>query len=158
MLGLTSVGVVHTAVALVGLVCGFGALVRYKEISLRNTLGQTYVVTTFLSAVTALFIYRHGVFGPGHVLAVLTLLALAVGTLVKRSRRVQAVCFTSTILFHLIPGFTETLTRLPPGAPLLPNQEAPELRVIAGVLFVLLVIGLTLQLRWLRRQPAVPRP
>lgn len=156
MLGLTSLGVVHTAVALVGLASGFGALVRYKEISLRNALGQTYVVTTLLSAVTALFIYRHGVFGPGHVLAVLTLLALAVGTLAKRSRRVQAVCFTSTILFHLIPGFTETLTRLPPGAPLLPNQEAPELRMIAGVLALLLAIGLTLQLRWLRRQPTRP--
>jgi uncharacterized membrane protein len=156
MLGLTPVGVVHTAVALVGLVSGFWALARYKEISLRNALGQCYVVTTFLSAVTALFIYQHGVFGPGHVLAVLTLIALAVGTLAKRSRRVQAICFTSTILFHLIPGFTETLTRIPSGAPILPNQEAPELRVIAGVLVVLLAIGLALQLRWLRRQTPSP--
>jgi uncharacterized membrane protein len=157
MLGLTTLGVVHTAISLVALVCGFRALALDKHISAATTLGRTYLITTLLTALTGLGIFQHGGFGPPHVLSILTVLALAVGTLAaltgtfgRWSRYVQAISYTSTILFHMIPGFTETLTRLPPGHPLLPNADAPELRAIAGVLALLLIVGLVLQLRWLR--------
>ncbi len=53
----------------------------------------------------------------------------------------------TTVLFHLIPGITETTTRLPLGAPLLPNAEAPALQAASGALFVLFVIGAALQVR-----------
>ena len=63
---------------------------------------------------------------------------------------IQAVSCTSTAFFHTIPGFTESLTRLPLDNPVLPPQEAPEFQVNYGVLLLLFVIGLFLQLRWLR--------
>jgi hypothetical protein len=69
---------------------------------------------------------------------------------------VQAICFSATMLFHMIPVFTETLTRLPLSQPLLPNADAPELKPIAGALLLLFVIGLVLQLRWLRGKTAQP--
>jgi len=159
MFGLTTLGAVHTAISLVALASGFLALWREREISLRSSLGRTYVVTTALTAATALGIFQHGGFGPPHMLAILTLLALAIGCLAAFtglfggwSRYAQAVSFSTTIFFHLVPAFTETLTRLPLGAPVLPNAEAPELKAIAGVLLLLLVVGLVLQLRWLRAQ------
>ena len=166
MFGLTTLGVIHTAISLVAVVSGFWALARDKEISAQNPLGRTYLVTTLLTAATGLGIYQHGGFGAPHVLSLLTILALAVGTVAaltgafgRWSVYVQAICFSGTMFFHMIPGFTETLTRLPLGRPLLPNAEAPELKPIAGALFVLFVIGLVAQLRWLRsrtRKPLAP--
>ncbi len=93
----------------------------------------------------------------------MTILALAVGGVAALggafggwSRYVQAICFSATMLFHMIPGFTETLTRLPLDQPLLPNANAPELKPIAGALLLLFVIGLALQLRWLRGRMVKP--
>jgi uncharacterized membrane protein len=161
MLGLTTLGIVHTAISLVAVVCGFWAVTRDKEISLQTGLGRSYVFTTLLTALTGLGIFAHGGFGPPHMLAILTLLALGIGTaaaftgvLGRRSRYLQAICYSTTLLFHMIPGFTETLTRLPAGQPLLPSADAPEFRAIYGVLFALYALALVVQLRWLREQIA----
>jgi uncharacterized membrane protein len=160
MFGLTTLGVIHTFIGLIALACGFRALARDRQILLNNRLGQAYLLTTLLTALTSLGIFQHGGFGPPHGLALLTLAALAVGTLAASSalfgagsRYVQAVAYSATILFHLIPGFTETLTRFPPGAPLASSPEAPVFKLIYGILFVLFLIGLVFQLRWLRTQP-----
>jgi len=51
----------------------------------------------------------------------------------------------------MIPAITETSTRLPAGAPLLPNADAPELQVATAGLFVLFAIGAAWQVLRLRR-------
>lgn len=159
MFGLTTLGVIHTAISLVAVVCGYWAMARDKQVVAGNTLGRTYLLTTALTAISGLFIFQHGGFGPPHVLSILTLLALAVGcvaaysgTFGGASRYVQAAAFTTTLFFHMIPGFTETLTRLPLAKPVLPNADAPELKAITGVLLLIYLVGLVLQLRWLRGQ------
>src|SRR5437867_10845733 len=143
MLGLSTLGLIHTAISLVALATGFILIVRDRAISPRARFGQMYLVATLLTAVTALGIFRHGGFGPPHALAVLTLVALAVGTVAARShvfgwasRYVQAASYSATILFHKIPAVTESWTRLPPGAPLATSQDAPLLQ---GVQLGLLV-------------------
>jgi uncharacterized membrane protein len=161
MFGLTTLGIIHTLISLVAVATGFYLLARDKQIAWRDPLGKTYVVTTFLTAATGLFIFQHGGFGPPHVVAILTIIALVVGTVAattrfygRASRYVQAVAYTTTILFHMIPAFNETLTRLPPGAPIASSPEAPIMQVIIAVLVVLYAIGLTLQIRWMRATPA----
>ena len=156
-LGLTSLGIVHTAISLIAVFAGIVALLRYKEITLRTGWGQVFVWTTVLTCLTGFGIFQHGGFGKPHALGIITLLALAVGTLAGRgllfgkwARYVEAVAFSASFLFHWIPAFTETLTRLPLGAPLLPSAEAPELKAITGVLLVLYLIGAGLQIRRLR--------
>lgn len=165
MLGLTTLGVVHTVISLVAVACGLSVLAREREISTQTLLGRIYLVTTLLTVLTALGIFQHGGFGPPHVFALLTLLALAVGfaasktgVLARRSRVLQAVCYSTTMLLHLIPGLTETLTRLPLGDPLFANAQDPRLRPIFGALFVLYALGLFLQLRWLRAEISKPPP
>src|SRR5207253_5457042 len=79
IVGLTTLGVFHTAISLLAVVCGIWAFARYKRISLNHRLGQVYLASTLITAVTALGIFQHGGFGPLHALAVLTLVALAVG-------------------------------------------------------------------------------
>jgi uncharacterized membrane protein len=157
-MGLTTLGVFHTAVSLFALFSGIWALARDKEISPTNRLGQFYLVTTLISAATGLGIFQHGGFGPPHVLALLTLAALAVGMVAatsgpfgRASRYIQTISFSSTILFHLIPGVTETSTRLPRGAPLVASPDAPVLQGVFLVLLVAFLIGVALQIRWLRR-------
>ena len=159
MLGLTSLGVLHTLIGLLAVVSGFWALARYKEISPKNRLGQTYLVATLITAVTGLGIFQHGGFGPPHALSILTLIALAVGTVGattnvfgRLSRYVQAASYSATMLFHMIPGFTESLTRLPVDGPVFASADAPEFKPIYGTLIVLFLIGLTLQIRWLRAE------
>ena len=133
----------------IALVCGFSTLARDRQISPTNRLGQAYLLTTLITAVTALGIYQQGGFGRPHVLAVLTLIALAVGTVASGSVRV--VSYSSTILFHLIPAVAETSTRLPPHAPLIASQEAPILRVIYLVILVIFLVSVTIQVRSLRK-------
>ncbi|WP_428422122.1 hypothetical protein [Methylibium sp.] len=157
MLGLTTIGVFHTAIGLAALASGVIALAQDGQISPRRRAGRIYLVATLVTALTGFGIFQHGGFGPPHVLSVLTLVALAVGTVAamssafgRASPYVQVVSYSITFLFHLIPGVTETSTRLPPGAPLVASAEAPELQAVYALLFVLLAIGLTLQIRRLR--------
>lgn len=156
-LGLTSLGTVHTAISLIAVAAGLAALFRCKEITMRTGLGRLFVWTTVLTCLTGFGIFQHGGFGKPHALGIITLAALAAGALAGRglffgkwARYVEAIAFSASFLFHWIPAFTETLTRLPLGAPLLPNADAPELKGITGVLLVLYLIGVGLQIRRLR--------
>jgi len=155
--GLTALGAVHTAISLVAIVAGIWAFVRDKQILLSNRLGQLYLLTTALTAVTALMIFRHGGFRIGHQFAVATLIVLAIGTLAaatplfgRASRYVQAIFYSSTMLIHMITGSAETLTRLPPGAPLVTAANASVFKDIIGGLCLAFLVGLAFQLRRLR--------
>jgi uncharacterized membrane protein len=158
MLGLTPLGIVHTAVSLLAVGAAIVALVRDGAIRPQTRLGQLYVATTVLTCMTALGIFQHGGFGKPHALAILTLLALAFAAIV-RSRglfgpyraSVETVTYSATLLFHLIPAVTETATRLPPGAPLAANADAPGLQAAAAALLALFVVLAGWQVRRSRR-------
>ena len=162
MFGLTPLGAIHTAISLVALVAGIIAFVRYKEIVGQSTLGKTYLWATVLTCLTGFGIFEHGCFGKPHALGVITLLVVALAALAARttlfgraSRYVEVISCTMTFFFHLIPGITETFTRLPAGAPLFANPDDPALQRTIGVVFVLVLIGIALQVRRLRSAGAV---
>jgi hypothetical protein len=78
---MTAFGVFHTVIDAIALVCGFIALAPRPPDSRRATRsgrGRAYLATALLAA-TAFGIFHHGSWGPPHTLAVLTLVALAVG-------------------------------------------------------------------------------
>jgi uncharacterized membrane protein len=157
--GLTPLGVVHTLLSLVAVAAGLYALIRDRQISLDNPLGKLYALTTAVTCLTGFGIFQHGGFGKPHALGILTLIALGVALLANRgmafgmaARYVEVVALSATFLFHLIPAITETTTRLPLGAPLLPNADAPQLQTAAGVLALLFLVGATLQVLRLRRR------
>ena len=151
----------HTAMGLIALISGSFTLAKFKEISLQTRSGQIYLATTLITAGTALAIFQRGEFGPGHALAVMTLLALVVGTVAaktklfgKISRYVRALSYSATLLFHCIPAVTDGLLRLPVGDPVLTSIEDPILKMCYLGLLVIFLIGVVLQLRWIHRQPA----
>ena len=156
---ISTLGWFHTVLGIIALSSGIIALVRYKEITLQTASGQIYLAATLITAGTALGIFQHGSFGPGHALAVMTLLALAVGTIAgttkllgKLSRYVQALAYSATLLFHSIPAVTDGLLRLPVGDPVLTSIEDPMLKQCYLVLLVLFLVGISLQFRWIHRQ------
>lgn len=146
----------HTLMGVTALISGVFTLARYKEILLQRSSGKIYLVATLITAGTALAIFQRGEFGPGHALAAMTLLALAVGTVAattkvfgKLSRYVQAIGYSATLLFHCIPAVTDGLLRLPVGNPVLTSIEDPILKMCYLVLLVLFLLGISLQLRWI---------
>ena len=161
-MGLTPLGTVHTAISLIALAAGFVALWRHREISTRTRSGIVFVAGTALSCLTALFIFQRGGFGIPHVLALVTLVVLAVALLAEHrqtfgavSRYVATVAYSLAFFFHFIPGTVETLTRVPAGAPYLANPDDPKAQPIIAVFFFLFLVGATLQVLRLR---AAPRP
>jgi uncharacterized membrane protein len=156
---LSALGIVHTVISVIALLAGAVALFRYKELTLHDGAGRVYLGGTLLTAVTGFGIFAHGHATAGHYLGVLTILALITGyvasrgTFGKRSRAIQAASYSLTFLFQLIPGFTETLTRLPAGAPLMSSPEAPFLQKLNPALFLAYLIAVVFQIRYLRRPP-----
>ncbi|MDM0014389.1 hypothetical protein QTH87_18255 [Variovorax sp. J22P168] len=157
MFGLTTLGVIHTAISLVALAAGLASILRYREIAGRTTLGQTYVWATVLTCLTGFGIFQRGGFGAPHVLGILTLVVLAVAAVAGRtqlfgraSRYVETIAYSTTLFFHMIPGLTETFTRFPAGAPLFSSPEDPALQKAVGVCFALLIVGCIFQVRRIR--------
>lgn len=158
---MTPLGWFHTILGITALVSGVYTLAKLRELTLHTRPGQIYLVATLITAATALAIFQRGEFGPGHALAVLTLLALAVGTVAgslqpfgKFSRHVQALSYSSTLLFHCIPAVTDGLLRLPVGDPVLTSIEDPVLKICYLGLLVIFLVGVSFQLRWINRQSA----
>lgn len=163
-MGLTPLGIIHTAISLVAVAAGLIALIRDREISFSNRTGKIYVIMTVLTCLTGFPIFQHGGFGKPHALGIITLIVLGVAAVAERtrhfgklSRYVAAVSYSATFFFHMIPAMTETTTRLPVGAPLVADRDGPELERAAGVLFLLFVAGAALQVRRLKKstRPAV---
>jgi uncharacterized membrane protein len=157
MLGLTPLGAFHTAVSLVAVGAGVIALVRDRDITLKNGVGKVYVISTVITCLTGFGIFRHGGFGKPHALGIITLVVLAVaavaeeyGSFGRLSRYVATIAYSATFFFHLVPGLTETATRLPLGAPLVSGPDAPDLQKAIGIVFVAFLIGVALQVRQLR--------
>ncbi|MDI9240245.1 hypothetical protein QLQ15_15145 [Lysobacter sp. LF1] len=153
LLNITPFGALHTLIAIIGVLAGFIALFRHRQIRLDSTAGRLFFWFTLGAAVTGLFIFRRGGFGPPHVLSVLTLLVLGLAWFAEkrsgfgRLSGYAAVLLNLTALFfHFIPASVETLTRLPLGAPYAAGPEDPRLFGPIGAAFAAYLIGAVWQL------------
>jgi uncharacterized membrane protein len=158
---ITLFGWFHTIIGIAALLTGVYSLVKYKVIRLRQASGKTYVMCTLITATSALGIYHQGGFNPAHMLAILTLLALLVGTVAEKtgvfgklSPYLQAASFSATFLFHMIPAITDGLMRLPVDSPIVTTIEDPLLRGFYLAFLVAYLVGLSAQLIWLRNHRA----
>ena len=151
-------GWLHTILGIGALMSGFYTLIKYRVVTLAHRSGKLYVLLTLIVAGTALGIYNQGGFGIAHNLAVLTLVALAGGVGMEKTRLFgslskycQALGYSSTLLFHMIPAITDFLRRLPVGDPFIDTLEDPLLRQFHLAFLAIFVVGVIAQVLWLRK-------
>lgn len=156
---MTLLGWFHTVLGVGAVLSGFYTVAKYRVISLAQPSGKLYALLTLVVAGSALGIYNQGGFGIAHILALLTLAALACGVVMEKTRLFgaaskyfQALGYTSTLLFHMIPAITDFLRRLPIGDPFIDSFEDPLLRQFHLAFLVMFVLGLVTQVAWLRKQ------
>ena len=155
---MTLLGWFHTIMGIGALVTAFYTLSKYTIISLENKSGRLYVLITIIVAGSALGIYNQGGFDIAHWLAVLTLVAVSCGIIMEKfkwfgrfSMYFQALGYSSTLLFHMIPAITDFLLRLPLGDPFIDSFEDPVLAGFHLAFLLIFVVGIIVQFRWLNK-------
>ncbi len=158
-LSFSPMGMLHTLIGIIALVAGFVLLWQAKRISYQPKLGKIYLASTFITAASSLTIFNHGSFNIAHGLGILTLLAVVVGILAEKTQILGSLnkyfvnlCYSSTILFHLLPTATEILTRFPVDAPLAASLKDPLLQQTFLTIFIVFMVMLIGQMIWLRKQ------
>ena len=156
---ITFLGWIHTGCGIASILIGFYALNKYKVISFSERAAKIYLLLTLITASTALAIYNQGGFRIAHVLAILTLLALMAGTIVEKtymlgslSKYFFTLCYTSTLLFHMIPAITDTLRRLPVGDPFATSLDDPLVVSFHILFFLIFIFSYVWQVQWLKRE------
>jgi hypothetical protein len=154
------IGWIHTLIALIAILTGAYSLKKYTIIETKNFSAKIFIVTTIIAAITALLIYKRG-FGVGHLLAIITLLAVIFGYINERglffgflTPYFQTVSYSALFLFHMIPGITEILRRFPPDNPIVidSNVDHPILISFYITFFISYLIITTNQIIWLQKR------
>lgn len=155
---ITALGWFHTLLGIIALASGVLSFAQFKQIAWSHRPGLIYLLATLVTAITALGIYNQGGFGVAHILAIMTLGGVAVGCLAEKTQvfgrlspYLQAVSYSATFLFHMIPAITDGLMRLPPGDPVVTNIEDPLLRGFYLTFLICYLVGVALQINYLRK-------
>lgn len=113
------IGWIHTILGTLAIFVGTFIILTQGLITKKNLLGKIYIFATLITASTALMLYKNGGFTLAHILGILTLLAIFLGLATERfnvfglSKYIQALSYTGSVLFHLLPGIAEVNKRLP---------------------------------------------
>jgi hypothetical protein len=67
----------------------------------------------------------------------------------------QALGYSSTLLFHMLPAITDFLRRLPLGDPFIDSFEDPLLAGFHQAFLLIFVVGIVVQFRWLNKTTSV---
>jgi hypothetical protein len=67
------------------------------------------------------------------------------------SKYFQALGYSSTILFHMIPAITDFLLRLPVDDPFANSFDDPLVMGFQMSFVLIYIVGITLQMQWLKK-------
>ena len=153
---LSTVGWLHTIAGTIAIFIGAYLVIKFKVISSKSNLGTIYLILTTVTAATSLMIFNNGGFNLAHLLGIFALLGVFLGLLFEHkeffglSKYFQAICYTGTMLCHLIPGISEVFTRFPPSQPIANSIFDPILLVSFGIFFLIFLITVLFQIRHLK--------
>ena len=154
------IGWIHTLIALLAIGSGAYSLKKHTIIETKNLSAKIFVFATVVAAITALLIYKRG-FGVGHLLAIVTLLAVIFGYINERglffgflAPYLQTISYSALFLFHMVPGITEVLRRFPRDNPIVldSNIDHPILISFYITFFISYLIITTNQIIWLKKR------
>jgi hypothetical protein len=156
MFGISPLGWVHTLGSLPAIPVAAYMFARHGRIVPRSGLGAVYFVSMLIGATTA-FLVAHE--AAGYVIGATTIVLLLAGygvgqlpSLGRAARYTETICLSLTAFLLMLPTVTETLRRVPDGHPLAPDLNSPLLLGSQASLLAILIVGLTAQIIYLRRQ------
>lgn len=156
MFGISPLGWVHTLGSLPAIPMAAYMFARHGRIVPRSSPGRIYLAAMVIGAVS-LFPFAHAPVSYG--IAIFTLLLLFAGYNVWRLPRlgravtyIETICLSLTAFLLMLPTVSETLRRVPEGHPIAPDLNSPVLLGAQALLLLLLIVGLTAQVAFLRRQ------
>jgi preprotein translocase subunit SecY len=155
MFGISPLGWVHTLGSLPAIPAAAYMLSCHGRIVPRSGAGTVYFISMLIGAATV-FLVTHQVVGYGIGAATLLLLLAGYGVgripgLGRAARYIETICLSLTAFLLMLPTITETLRRVPDGHPLVTDLQSPLLLGSQASLLVILVVGLTAQIVYLRR-------
>lgn len=158
---LSTFGVIHTAISLVGVAIGFIVLFQDGKIAPKTKNGRLYGIFTVLACLTSFLVMKTGHLSSAHNLSFLILILLPIVYYAPSLRifgskadYVQTVGMTATLFFSLVPAVVETLTRLPVEQPLAEGPDSPVVKMgllIMLVLFIIIMIYQAIKLKGQRK-------
>ena len=146
------IGWIHTILGTLAILVAIFIIATQGFITVKNSLGKFYLIATAITAATALMLYKNGGFNLAHLLAVFTLIAIFLGLASEKynilgiSKYLQAMSYTGSVLFHLIPGIAEVNKRLPLDSPMGLSVDDPI--NIRYYLIFTLICGITILAQW----------
>lgn len=156
MFGISALGWVHTLGSLPAIPVAAYMFARHGRIVPRSTPGLIYLAAMVLGAGSVFLIAKQPV---SNAVAVITLVLLFAGYGVGRVRALgragvyaETVLLSITAFLLMLPTVSEVLRRVPDGHPLVTDLHAPLLVGAQVALLVGLVLGVTAQVVYLRRQ------
>lgn len=149
-------GAFHTALSIIPIVVGLAAFARDGRIVPSSVAGKVYWAGMVASVVTAFGLSSTGGVNPGHILGVIALVVMLIGTLAPRflgriGAYAQVALMSFSFLLLMVPGTNETLSRLPAGHPIGNGPDSPPVKLALAVVFVVFLVGTAYQLFQLRR-------
>jgi len=159
MFGISPLGWVHTLGSLPAIPLAAYMIARHGRIVPCSKPGAFYFVSMLVGASTA-FLVAHE--PASYVIGAATLLFLLAGygvglipSLGRLGQYAETIFLSLTVFLLMVPTVTETLRRVPEGHPLVTDLHSPLLLGAQASVLVLLIVGLTAQIIFLRRQGRV---
>lgn len=159
---LSALGWFHTLGSLPAVPIALYLLFRHGRILPATPLGKAYLVFMFIGGISGVLVIKDP---PGVAISILCLGSLVVGSTVgmigfldHQRWWIETVAFSTSVFTLFLPSLTETLTRLPAGDPVAASPQAPLVVGLQLSLVVILIVGVTLQLLFLKRPLQVSVP
>ncbi|RUP08617.1 hypothetical protein [Hyphomicrobium sp.] len=161
MFGISPLGWVHTLGSLPAIPAAVYMFARHGRIVPSSTAGGVYFASMLIGAASVGLIAHEPIsYGIAGVTLVLLLVGYGVAWLPGRSGAksyVETSSLTLTAFLLMLPTITEILRRVPDGHPLVTDLKSPILLGAQGALLAFLIVGLTAQIIYLRRQARLQR-
>jgi len=151
-MGLSHLGIFHTIIGIVAIIAGVMGFIKNGKIDLSKLTGKIYFYCTLVASLTALGLSSVRGINPGHILALLIVVLIAVAYFLfaktkgnNRARFIENFFLSFSFLLSMIPTVNETFTRIPIGHPLAKGPADPLIGKTLLLLFILFIAGSVLQ-------------
>lgn len=156
MFGISPLGWMHTLGSLPAIPLAIYMFTRHGRIVPRSVPGVLYFVSMLIGATTVFLVAREPIsYGIGAATTLLLVAGYGIGYFPQFGRAgtyFETIFLTLTAFLLMVPSVSETLRRVPDGHPLVTDPRSPLLLGALATLLVMLVVGLTAQIIYLRRQ------